>query len=70
MDNDEEMIQQIMEDEAACDDDVQGHLAITVCIQKMLDDAAEKKKRSHRFKTGKKEVKAMAEIGWTYHAIQ
>jgi hypothetical protein len=39
------MIQQIMEDKAACNDDVREHLAIIACLKKMLDNAAEKKKK-------------------------
>jgi hypothetical protein len=34
-----------MDDEAACNDDIREHLAITACLQKILDDAEEKKKR-------------------------
>jgi hypothetical protein len=45
MDRIEEMIQQIMDDEAACNDDIREHLVITACLPKMLDDAEEKKKR-------------------------
>jgi hypothetical protein len=33
MDSDEGMIQQIMDDEAACGDDVQDHLAIIAGLQ-------------------------------------
>jgi hypothetical protein len=32
MDINEKMIQQIMDDEAACDDDVCEHLAIIACL--------------------------------------
>jgi hypothetical protein len=48
-----------MEDEAACDDNVREHLAIIVCLQKMLDDAAEKKKGPQRggSKPGRKKSK-------------
>jgi hypothetical protein len=48
MDSDEEMIQQIMEDEAACDEHVPEHLVIIAGLQKMLDDSTEKKKGPHR----------------------
>jgi hypothetical protein len=43
MDSDEEMIQKIMEDETSCGDDVREHLVIILCLQKLLDDATEKK---------------------------
>jgi hypothetical protein len=58
MDSDEEMIHQIMEDEVAWDDDVREHLAIIVCLKKMLDDSA-KKKGPHRggSKSGRKKSK-------------
>jgi hypothetical protein len=34
MDSIEEMIQEIMDDEAACNDDIREHLVITACLQK------------------------------------
>jgi hypothetical protein len=47
MDTDEEMIQQIMEDKAACDEHVWEHLVIIAGLQKMLSDSTEKKKGPH-----------------------
>jgi hypothetical protein len=60
MDSNEEMIQQIMDDEASCDDNVREHLAIIACLQKMLDNTAEKNKGPHRggSKTGRKKSKS------------
>jgi hypothetical protein len=40
MDSDEEMIQQIVDNEAVCNDDVREHLAVIGCLQKILDDVA------------------------------
>jgi hypothetical protein len=70
MDSDKEMIQQIMDDEAACDDNVQKHLAITACLQMLEDAGEEEEAASWRFKAGKKEVKATTEVEGSYHAIQ
>jgi hypothetical protein len=44
MDSNKKMIQQIMDEEAACEDDVREHLAIIARLQKMLNDTSEKKK--------------------------
>jgi hypothetical protein len=44
MDSNEEMIQQNMDDEVACDDNVWEHLEIIDCLQIMLNDATERKK--------------------------
>jgi hypothetical protein len=42
------MIQQMLDDGAACNDDVCEHLAIIAYLHKMLNDVEEKKKRSCR----------------------
>jgi hypothetical protein len=34
LDSDEKMIQQIMDNEAACDKDIREHLAVIACLQK------------------------------------
>jgi hypothetical protein len=34
-----------MDEEATCDDDVREHLAVIACLQIILDDVEEKKKR-------------------------
>jgi hypothetical protein len=62
MDNDEEMIQEIMDDEAACEYDVREHLAIIACLQKCLMTPGEEEEATPwRFNTRKKEVDAPAE---------
>jgi hypothetical protein len=45
MDSYEEMVQQIMDDEASYDDNIHENLAIITCHQKLIDDAEKKKKK-------------------------
>jgi alkyl hydroperoxide reductase subunit AhpC len=58
--SDDEMIQQMLDDEAACGDEVHEHLAIIASFQKMLD---EDEATLWRFKAGKKKVGASTEVG-------